>query len=166
MPVPEVDLNITMDGAEATGQALFIFQEILADFKPVFEAEQPLYFQMVKQQFDSEGGSSPWEPLAESTVKEKQRLGFGGMPILQRTKRLYDSFTVLGGPLNVAEISTTEAIWGSDLYYAAYHQRGNDRMPARLEIEMTPSWQDLFVETAKVTMEARLSAAGFEVSID
>ena len=42
------------------------------------------------------GGSSKWAPLAPSTIREKQRLGFGAMPIMWRTGALAESLAEKG----------------------------------------------------------------------
>lgn len=53
-------------------------------------------FDAIQRQFETEGeyGGTPWAPLAEGTVREREALGFGPEgPILRRTDNLYDALT-------------------------------------------------------------------------
>lgn len=74
-------------------------------------------FDAIQRQFETEGsyGGTPWAPLADATVSERERLGFGGDgPILRRTDNLYDALTtgrmVSGGQGAEVEITDNEFI--------------------------------------------------------
>ena len=74
--------------------------------------------------YQSESGGFPeWEPLADSTEEEKERLGYPlGAPLL-REGDLRDSIT--------HEVGLLEAVVGSKSPIAAYQEYGTDRIPPR-----------------------------------
>lgn len=76
-------------------------------------------------------GSRRWKSLALSTQKQRARLGYGAArPILVRTGALFGAaqdavkgtFSFSGVRWNVADVAVD---------YAAYHQSGGGRLPAR-----------------------------------
>lgn len=74
------------------------------------------------------GTASRWPPLAESTVKQKERLGFGHMPIMWRTGKLAHSLSEKGAEGNVFEAGADYLVVGTSIAYAPYHQYGSRRM--------------------------------------
>lgn len=73
-----------------------------------------VYAQHVSGIFDREGPG--WAPLAPATLKERQALGYGSGPILQREGYLADSLTIESGP-RMVPVRTTE---GTEM-----HRSGN-----------------------------------------
>lgn len=73
------------------------------------------------------GRDSRWPPLAPSTIKEKQRLGYGAMPMLWRTGALAASLAEKGAPGNIFEVGANYVAVGSSIPYAIFHQRGSRR---------------------------------------
>src|SRR6185437_13391893 len=71
------------------------------------------------------GGGSRWPPLAPSTIKDKQRKGFGGMPIMWRTGALAESLADKGAEGNVFQAGADYVVVGSSLFYAKFHQSGS-----------------------------------------
>lgn len=75
--------------------------------------------------YQEQKGSFPeWQELAESTIKEKERLGYGppDNPLL-RTGEMRDSIK--------HEVMGHEAIIGSNSPIIGYHEYGTSKMPAR-----------------------------------
>lgn len=91
---------------------------------------------------------TPWRPLAESTVRRK-----GHRTILVESTRLRRSLTTPSGDQHV-EVSSRELVFGTKVPYAAFHQQGTARMPARPPVGMTEQSVDSLAETvANATME-------------
>jgi phage gpG-like protein len=104
--------------------------------------------QLETEQFDSEGarGSGGWAPLAPATVAEKARRGLDPR-ILHATGRLRASLTARGGDA-IRESHPDEMRFGTDVPYAAFHQRGTARMPRRRGIELPATDRHMiFVQT-------------------
>ena len=75
-------------------------------------------------------GIPKWVKLSPYTLREKQRLGYGGKRILQRTGRLRRSYSARSSD---SQWRTTSAsiIFENYLPYAAYHETEGQRPPAR-----------------------------------
>lgn len=82
---------------------------------------------------------SAWAPLAESTRRQRERLGYGAArPILQRTGKLRKGFAFKVDDKNLSATN--------DVSYARYHQFGTKNMPARVIL----GFSDRFVDTLKL----------------
>jgi phage gpG-like protein len=62
------------------------------NMRPVFDAFGPYMLGSIDRNFEAEGRPTKWHPLAEATIRERIRLGYGKGPILQRTRRLRNGF--------------------------------------------------------------------------
>lgn len=85
-------------------------------------------------QFWTEGRhiATRWNALAPSTVKQRRKLGYGGMhPILVRTGTLKKSFIGPGGGIHLEMVGDTHAVIGSQYFLAEIHQYGTGKIPAR-----------------------------------
>ena len=78
----------------------------------------------VMRNFQQSGGlqSPVWRPLAASTLKQKQRKGYSGTPLI-RTGHLRQSFR----PFSDNE----QAGVGSEVKYSQYHETGTRTIPQR-----------------------------------
>lgn len=115
--------------------------EHAGDAAPAFSAIADYMMNETAEQFATQGqhASDGWAPLKFSTLREKQKAGFGSRGILERTLALEDSLTRRKDPNQVLEIRPDSLIWGSKLPYALVHQRpkpGNP-LPRRRPIEFT-----------------------------
>jgi phage gpG-like protein len=106
------------------------------DLTPLWEAFWPILSHAEQDRFDSEGFGE-WPPLAESTIREKERLGYPDTPLL-RTGDLRDS---LIDPAQAVHDATARSFtWGSDVDYAVYHQDGGSvegRPPQRTVLDIS-----------------------------
>lgn len=73
-----------------------------------------------------------WPELTRETVASKRALGYTG-DILIRETDLLRSLT--DRPLSVERLTAREAVAGTRIRYARYHQDGTRRMPARKLID-------------------------------
>ncbi len=65
----------------------------------------------------------PWKALSAATVREKQRLGYGGAGILVRTGKMMNAFASEVRPFMVRVFNPTK--------YYQYHQLGTPNLPQR-----------------------------------
>jgi phage gpG-like protein len=81
----------------------------------------------VRDQFLTEGRAydTPWLP------RKTRRGQLPDNPILFRTGRLFRSLTDPSDPEHIEELTPEGLLFGTAVGYAAYHQRGTRRMPAR-----------------------------------
>lgn len=85
-----------------------------------------------KGNFDEEGSRlqpSEWKELAESTQRERRRLGYGpAHPILKRTGTLKEGF--------LKEVTRTAVRVFNPVDYFRHHQLGGGRLPQRRMISL------------------------------
>jgi phage gpG-like protein len=111
------------------------FRAALLDLGPLWERFSEEMTEIEDERFASEGHGR-WAPLAESTLRDRARRGFGPGPILQRTGNLRES---LVDPARAAKTTPRTMTWGSDVDYARYHQEGGSipgRPPQRVVLEI------------------------------
>ena len=79
----------------------------------------------IRRAFQSRGYRT-WQPLAESTIRQKTRQGYPSTPLVRtgRYQRATESLRGLRVRRNVLELD-------SPIPYAVYHEFGTRRMPAR-----------------------------------
>jgi len=95
-----------------------VIGEMLAKIKdrePLMRNISSIMLDDVRQNFEVQG-RPPWAPLAQSTIKERQRLGYWPGKILQRTGQLLKSIT--------SKSDNDSAQVGTNKIYAAIHQFG------------------------------------------
>lgn len=140
---PVVEIAITPDGDTFTPELDRIVAQA-ADLMPAFGVIYATFLATQRSRFEREGPG--WSQLAESTVRQRERLGIGGAhPILDRTGASYrgreggglkGSLTDPGHEHAVYEPGIDELFMGTDDPVAEFHQKGTDRMPARTLVEV------------------------------
>jgi len=113
------------------------FTEDIKDFTPALEDIYQDFLEGERKQFESEGntGSGGWAPLSPAYAAWKAQ-NFPGAPIMVRTGLLKES--LLGNnPWSVKDIQPLGATFGTRIPYAAYHQTGTRKMPARPLVQLT-----------------------------
>ncbi len=142
--------RVSVDTKEIDGLARGLIRKA-GDFSDEMAAIAGVMLDSVEENFEKEGRPERWAPLAEETVEDRRKKGFGPEhPILQRTGTLAAS---------VQETSShNEALVHTNLRYAAIHQFGGDagrnkkvKIPARPFMELTQEEED---EIADIIKEA------------
>lgn len=104
--------------------------DALTEITPSLEASVQRVLQDAFERVLDAEGVPRWRKLSPYTVLEKRRLGYGSKPILERTGRLRRSY--IGNSADSAWSRTaTSIIFENRLHYAAYHERGGERLPSR-----------------------------------
>ena len=121
-----IELRIQLDSATALLSALSVrldsSDDLLAPALPVVAAA-------IERNFDEEGWPVPWAPLSARYAAYKARRFGAGLRILERSGALRRSIsTRLEGGALVAS---------TDVPYAAFHQYGTRRLPARPFLTLT-----------------------------
>ena len=109
------------------------FEGVQDSLKSISPSLSAAVQQVLQNQFreilDAEG-IPKWVKLSPYTLREKQRLGYGGKRILQRTGRLRRSYSARSSD---SQWRTTSAsiIFENYLPYAVHHESEGGRPPAR-----------------------------------
>lgn len=129
-----------ISGEKQVNRELLRIGEYAGDAQPAFSAIADLIMDETAEQFATEGrhASGGWKPLAESTLREKARLGFGSRGILERTLALERSLTERGNANQILETTPDSLTFGTSLRYGDYHQLGRG-VPQRRPVELTES---------------------------
>jgi len=98
-------------------EALEAERDLLKNLKPAFEAVVEVFADAVERNFATESAADErFAPLADSTIEQRRRLGFGASPILQRTGKMR------GGATAFRDITEEYADVGPDPELpASYH---------------------------------------------
>jgi len=116
-----IDLTVTIDNAEIN-QRLGDLALKLEDLSPVMRPIAAELLSGMKQAFVDEADpktGTPWQRLADSTIKQRTKLGYWPGKKLQRTGRLVSSLVSDSGP--------TFAIAGTNLVYATTQNFGANK---------------------------------------
>lgn len=138
MPVA-IDFKVL--GETQLSRSLDRWAGTVVDATPAFAEILNHMKEQVSEQFESEGkrGSGGWAELKESTIEFKTRMGYP-LEILHRTLALKYSLTAKGNPPGgVATVTPNSLVYGTDIEYAIYHQKGAPRakLPVRKVIDFT-----------------------------
>ena len=100
-----------------------------------------------KENFDREGvddyrtGFVKWQDIKPETKARRIKRGFGVRPILQNTKRLYNSVVKKGNAENINIVHGGRGLFGTSTYYGIYHQSRRPRkvIPRRQFVAVSKS---------------------------
>jgi hypothetical protein len=135
-----------------------IGEDLLGDFAQNMVVEGG-FFGGTRGYLGDAGG--PWKPLAESTVAERTRLGYGGAhPILWRTGDLGHALAERGAAGNVFEVGPDRLTVGASIFYALFHQDGTTRMPARPIVGLSRTRREGIVKRLGEYVRKTVAAAG------
>lgn len=129
--------------ASAIGDALRAIED--TDYQSLLQAEAKELEKLHKGYFDSETAwdGQKWKPLAKSTIERK-----GHNRILVDTTRLRQSLTQASqGIRDIGDTGTTAfLVFGTDVPYAATHQYGSGKVPARPPVGIADDKIDAMVD--------------------
>lgn len=141
---------ITVDpDLQASDAVLGLLHDRLSHLQPVIDQETAVMQQAQQENYAGEGAAfaGGWAPLAPSTLAQKRRQGYPERT-LYRTGKLEEN---VGQAVEQTDdgdfIGATVGIDLSVVPYAAYHQSGTSRMPARLLVAVTQEEEQEMQET-------------------
>lgn len=139
-----VSLHLELGGDVQLHRTLERFTEAVGDMRPAWGAIRDRFVAMERRQFETEGAyaSGGWSPLSPRYADWKAA-HYPGKTILRRTDELFASLTE-GPAVYVAESSFM--VIGTDVEYAAFHQRGGPNLPQRRPIELPESERDAWAQ--------------------
>jgi hypothetical protein len=111
--------------------------------------------------------SLKWPDLAASTIAAKKRLGYGDMPMMQRTRDLRTSMTNEGSKGNIARYGHTNAEFGSTIPYGNFHDNLNEertKLPLRNFSQPSVSTYGSWINTLQADLTNQLKAIGVSVT--
>jgi phage gpG-like protein len=138
-------LHFRVEGVPELSRTLLRTATKLDDFTQPLKKSAKMILDDVEINFKTEGQLvGGWEPLSEKYQKQKEKAGYGGKGILERTGALRKSF--------FPEVSKTRALVTSRSPYYVYHQSRAPRkvLPRRAMLVLTkPTRQNIVEEFQK-----------------
>lgn len=125
-------IRLEIDGKAEFDRAFRRVGFVMDDLTPIWDDVRDAFWEIEKRQFASEGSagrSGKWKPLSKRYAIEKIKR-YGAKPILERTGRLVKAMTGQTADTVYQKDSKNMAV-GTNLPYAARHQRGAGKLPQR-----------------------------------
>lgn len=144
-----VQIRFSFFGQDQILATLWRIRNNIGDLRTGFNNVGDYLAAVNKRHFDTEGesgASGKWAPLSPKYAAWKEK-HYPGKPILRRTDALYKGLTER--PMAVESITATTAVFGTDRFYAAIHQRGgwvSGWPPERPVIALTQADKDVIVK--------------------
>ncbi len=146
------EIALTLEVSTNGGDALKELRRRLTDTREALDEGGAVLLEGVREAFDA-GDRGEWQALAQFTVSERTRLGFGGEhPILIRTGEYLSSFQVDDGEENAVGIASDDPRFDT-LNYGGVTETGH-RVPPRpviiseefIERAIEAIWQEIVKE--------------------
>lgn len=159
--------EINVEGLPELKAAFEKVQDGVADLRKngIWLKVKQAAYRELKEQFSSEGAAGvggKWKELS-SPYKERKAKKYGSVPILQATGKLYRSLTRDGGD-SVVDYQPLEMSLGTTVPYAAYHQRGTGKMPARPVFDFTDESKKRILEPIQDGLQQLIANARLKSS--
>jgi phage gpG-like protein len=133
-----LNFKIEVEGQAAFNRGFNEVTETISDLTPIWKPVQREFHKIEREQFESEGSkgaSGQWQQLSQPYEQIKLEK-YGSKPILEATGRLKRSLTEENSD-SIAEFGRQDAAFGTSVPYGRFHQKGNDRLPARAVISLS-----------------------------
>lgn len=127
----ELLFNIEGKGLNRWLDRLDHFATAAKDMQPVFDEFGRYMMNSIDRNFAAEGRPDSWQPLAEATIRERIRQGYGASPILHRSGKLQRGFRMQTGKTFLRILNGVP--------YFQYHQQDDGKgkkLPRRIMVIM------------------------------
>lgn len=166
-----IKITFEIEGEEQFNRTFRRLDENFKDLSPIWDDVRDAFWDIEKEQFQSEGAkgrSGRWKPLSPKYEKQKiARYGTFAViaGVLIATESLYKSMT-RDAPHTVYQKTKTRMTLGTDLPYAAFHQRGGGRLPKREVISLSEKNKRTLQKTIQKSLVKQIRKSGVYVQTD
>lgn len=136
-----MELRITINGDREAAARLQRLGDRAGNARPVLNKVVDQLIDVERQRFQS----GRFKRLAPSTRARKRREGLDPRP-LRASGALMRSLTQRSAPNQLLQVSNTELVFGTKLYYARFHELGQG-VPKRKPIDVTPKQREPIAHT-------------------
>lgn len=137
----------------------------LFSLRSAFKSIGDSYRKEIKLIFDKQqprDAGLRWAPLSQRYAEWKAK-HFPGKPILVRTGSLKDSMTKKGSSGNITLIGGISAVFGSDIDYGVYHDKGKGHQPKRNFSEPSKRRIEIFTGIVERSLRTQFQINGIDV---
>lgn len=155
----------TLDGVSTLEARFATFGHEISNLGTAWEQIGMELLQDFTEQFETEGGvfgGGHWDALADSTVRDRERKGYGGEgPMEVRTGALKDAVTQRGAPGNIFDVEETTATFGVEMDLADWQHYGTKRgIPPRPLVGLSFDRKAAIIAELDTWVKAQILAAG------
>lgn len=146
-------ITCSIDGIEEMDRRLLRFSEKARDLSDAWDEVADVIMEGESRLFDTQGraGAGGWAALAPATVADKARRG-ADPRVLHDSGALRASLTERGASGQVLEVRPDGLRFGTSVAYAAFHQHGTSRMPARPPLRLSETTRRKVVKVIQRAM--------------
>lgn len=158
-----IDLVFTIDGIQTVEAQFATFGKLIETLEPAWTTIGYELLDDFNLQFTSEGGVfGEWDALAASTVRDRERKGYGGEgPIEVRTGELKAAVTQRGAPGNVFEVNGMTATFGVEMPLAEWQHYGTSRgIPPRPLVGLSQYRKSAIINEIDDWIKTQIAASG------
>lgn len=150
MPSQAMTVEVVVHPASVQAGRLPALLEAIRDYSPILQTVGEVIEQELSENFTTQGFGD-WAPLANSTVKERFRKGYGPNQPLVRTAKLKDALTIRDAPGHkflVGPSGIVVGLIGEVVPYGSVLDRGNPakRLPARALIQVRAETRERLIQ--------------------
>lgn len=158
----------TVEGEQIFRRAINKLIAESSDLRPMAKRLANIFYVIETEQFDSEGrrGRSRWTPLTKAYARKKEKEGFGGSPILQKSTKLLFSLATPNSEYSVFDAQPRLITMGTTHPAARAHHFGYSPMgiPVRKLIVIKGEDQRAFRDAIIDENKRIARRAGFQVT--
>lgn len=145
-------ISLIVEGVAEFDRTFSRFDATISDLRPIWPDVRDEFWQIEKEQFDSEGASGrsgKWQKLSARYAAQKIARYGSGLKIMQATGDLRASLTGQTGD-TVYRTSKDEIMIGTVLPYARDHHIGAGRLPVRKIIDLSERQRERLMKTIQI----------------
>lgn len=161
------NIRITVDGKDELNRTFRRLDANFDDLSPIWPAVRDEFWQIEKEQFDSEGGkgnSGSWKALSARYAKQKIARYGAGKKILEATGELMKSLTG-NNPGSYYQADKKGIAVGTTLARGIYHQRGAGKLPKREPISFSDTQKRRMMKVIQGALVKELRTGRYYVPV-
>jgi phage gpG-like protein len=162
-------IEIGVEGEEKLERALKGAVADLSDLRPAWRPVSDELFSITRAQFATQGARGPagkWEKRADSTVDRYSSINRRGFTVLnetlRRTDAMFKAVTLRRAPHGIYDEQADSLTVGTDLPYAAIHQKGGPKIPQRKIYDLTERDAARLMSILKRGLMKKIEDRGFD----
>lgn len=160
-------IEIVVDGKAQFDRTFSRLDANFDDLTPIWPDVRDKFWQIEKEQFDSEGGkgsSGRWENLSARYNKQKIARYGAGKKILEASGDLVASLTG-NAPGTYYSATKKEIAVGTTIQYGIYHQRGSGNLPKREPISISDTQKREMMKVIQGSLIKELRRGSYYVPV-
>ena len=154
-------MTVKVDGITKIDSIIANVSDLPKDLTPQFQEVRGVVQSVITKNFEAQGRPDGWDALADSTIRDRLRLGFGEGPIGGRTGEMYMSLTG-DGDNTINEIEAQRAEFGAIGPKVAAFSHGREGQPARSVLFLDADDKAAIIRPFRMAVHSTLTKSASE----